>query len=99
MMVKDNKCYENYIPWERKIKENDLEKKVLSIGPDEGIRILAELTDGNMAKIFVNKTGLEYVITIKCDNGKEHIFNYKEGAEAYKALSKQVKKIREILLY
>jgi len=98
-MIKDNKCYENYIPWERRIKESDLEKKVLSIGPDEGIRILAELTDGKMAKIFVNKTGLEYVIAITYSNGKEQISNYKGNTEAYKALSKQIKKIKEILLY
>ena len=98
-MNRDDKCYKYYIPWERKLKESDLEKKVLSIGPDEGIRILAELSDGKTATIFVNKTGLEHVITITSDNGKEHISNYKEGTEAYKVLSKQIKGIKEIILY
>ncbi len=98
-MKKDDRCYIYYIPWERELPENELEKKVLTLGPDEGIRISAELNDGRMVKIFVNKTGLEYVITLTYDNGKEHISSFKSGIEAYNALFKQIKRIRNIILY
>jgi hypothetical protein len=98
-MKKDDRCYIHYIPWERELSENDLKKKVLTLGPDEGIRISAELSDGRTVKIFVNKTGLEHVITMTYDNGKEHISSFKGGTEAYNALCKQIKRIRNIILY
>ncbi|MGD0329926.1 MAG: hypothetical protein ABSB40_05690 [Nitrososphaeria archaeon] len=98
-MKKDDRCYINYIPWERELPENDLKKKVLTLGPDEGIRISAELCDGRTVKIFVNKTGLEHVITLIYDNGKERISSFKGGIEAYNALFKQIKNIRNIILY
>jgi hypothetical protein len=98
-MKKIDRCFVNYIPWERKLTESDLKKKVLTLGPDEGIRILTELSDGREAKIFVNKTGLEYVVTQTYGNGKEHISSYKGSSEAYKELSKRIKIVKEIILY
>lgn len=99
MNKEGKKCYGDYIPWERKIEWNDLEKKIISMGPDEGVRVKAELVNGEEVKIFVNKTGLEHVTTIVYDNDKERISAYKNGLHAYRALIDQIKEIKEIVLY
>jgi len=98
MNKEDEKCYEDYVPWERKIEEKNLEKKIVSMGSDEGIRIKAELVNGKKVKIFVNKTGLEHVINITYENN-ERIFTYKNGLDAYRALIDQIEEIEEIVLY
>ncbi|MGQ9782158.1 MAG: hypothetical protein ACUVQ8_07955 [Nitrososphaeria archaeon] len=99
MNNKDDRCHGDYIPWERKLKPEDLEKKIVSIGPDEGIRINGISVGGERVKVFINKTGLEHAITIAYDDCKEQVYMYQSGLEAYRSLNNLMKDIREIVLY
>jgi hypothetical protein len=99
MQEKDSRCYGDYIPWERKLKPEDLREKIVSIGPDEGIRIDGVSTEGNHVKVFINKTGSEHVITIAYDGGKEKIYVYHSGPDAYRHLKNLMEEIKEITLY
>ena len=99
MSEKGKKCYGDYVPWVRRLKLEELEKRVLSIGQDEGVKLNVQTMNGKTAKIFVNKTGQEHTITIVSDDSREETFVYDSGRKAYDALKRLVKTINEAFLY
>ncbi|MEM3403740.1 MAG: hypothetical protein QXJ17_04325 [Nitrososphaeria archaeon] len=99
MSKRKRKCYEDYVPWVRRLNLDELEEKVSSIELDEGIKLNALMKNEKMVKIFINKTGQEYVITIVSSDSMDETFLYSSGQEVYDALKKMVKTIKEAYLY
>lgn len=96
-----NECYTNYIPWKKKKNEKEIIKLINQLRSDEGLRIEIEDLDGNRAKFFVNKTGLEYVLTIVYNKGKEENLIFSSTHEMWQKLSELIggKKIIDIISY
>ncbi len=96
-----NECYTNYIPWKKRENEKELMKLINQLRSDEGLRIEIEDLDGNRAKFFANKTGLEYVLTIVYDKGKEENLIFSSTHEMQQKLSKLLegKKIIDVISY
>jgi len=96
-----NKCYDDYIPFKKSINVNEIIDHVVSLGNDEGLKIEVEDSGGKNIKIYVNKTGLEYVITIVSGNKKEENLISLNVHEIYQNLFKLIEKKRiiEAILY
>ena len=92
-------CFEDYIPWERKVDKKKLEKSFLSIGIDEGIRVKAIMNNGKYVKLFMNKTGEEYIMTIINDDNSEEVFSYRSSVEAYNFMKSRISQVEEVVLY
>ncbi len=92
-------CFEDYVPWERKVDAKKLEKGILSLGIDEGIRVKAAMNNGKHVKLFMNKTGEEYIMTIINDDNTEEVLSYKSGVEAYDFMKSRIRLIEEVVMY
>lgn len=96
-----NECYSDYVPWKKRINANEIINYITSLGNDEGLRIKIEGLDGKKVKIYVNKTGLEYVLGIVYDDGKEENLIFSNVYEMYQSLCKLIdgKKVLDIISY
>ncbi|MEM1985205.1 MAG: hypothetical protein QXG36_00390 [Nitrososphaeria archaeon] len=96
-----NGCYANYIPWIKKVGEDEIMNKIDLLGSDEGLKIEIEDSDGKIVKFYVNKTGLEYVLGIVYDNGKEENLIFHSAREICQELSKLLrgKKVLDVISY
>lgn len=96
-----NKCYDNYMPLKKSINVNEIMNYVALLGNDEGLKIEVEDLEEKRLKIYVNKTGLEYVISIIYDNNKEENFIFSNINEICENLFKLIekKKVLEAILY
>ncbi|MGB9724767.1 MAG: hypothetical protein ACPLW4_00190 [Nitrososphaeria archaeon] len=95
------KCYDNYMPLKKSVNINEIMDYVVLLGNDEGLKIEVEDLGGKKFKIYVNKTGLEYVISIVYDNNKEENFIFSNVNEICENLFKLIEKKRvlEAILY
>ena len=96
-----NKCYDEYIPFKKSINVNEIMDHVVTLGNDEGLKIEVGDSGGKNIKIYVNKTGLEYVITIVSGDKKEENLISLNVHEICQNLFKLIEKKRiiEAILY
>lgn len=96
-----NKCYSSYVPWKRRINVNEISDRVASLGNDEGLKIEMEEIEGRKFKVYVNKTGLEYVLGIVYDDNKDENLIFSSLSEMQQSLLKLIegKRILEVILY
>jgi len=96
-----NKCYSSYVPWKRGINVNEISDRVASLGNDEGLKIEMEEIEGRKLKVYVNKTGLEYVLGIVYDDNKDENLIFSSLSEMQQSLLKLIegKRILEVILY
>ncbi|MCX8188920.1 MAG: hypothetical protein N3F64_04355 [Nitrososphaeria archaeon] len=96
-----NECYMNYIPWKKKLNKKEIINHINLLKSDEGLRIEIEELDGKRVKIYANKTGVEYVLGIVYDNGKEENIIFTSTNEICQKLNNLLegKKIIDIISY
>lgn len=57
------------------------------------------MNNGKHVKLFMNKTGEEYIMTIINDDNTEEVLSYKSGVEAYDFMKSRIRLIEEVVMY